>query len=386
MRGMEYLSNDSPKHENSAALGSFGSGSASAETEASETGRNNLSASEAHALEGAPSPRLVIRGESFNPLSPEHTTETCTLYTDGQGHTRATFIPQPNHSAHPFAALTDWLNLTFPFHGTESAVADLLTQIRAELSDKFGSMRERRTGLNGFKRSFEFDADGAMFAYGGQRGKAYLSLSGKACALVANWGRAYEFVKSLNARITRWDGAVDDFAGAYSVDLALEWYLKGQFGTHGNQPRMRQDGNWAVPDGLGRSFYIGRRQNGKMLRIYEKGKQLGDPLSSWVRWELELHSRDRVIPPEVLLMPGQYVAGAYTCLGWIHERASRVRTIQKTDKISYDYLIENAKASYGSLLYVMRQRESSDGAILDKLVREGLPRRLKLPVVEDSDA
>ncbi len=47
------------------------------------------------------------------------------------------------------------------------------------------------------------------------------------------------------------------------------------------------------------------------MRIYEKGKQLGDPESPWVRWELELHNTDREIPFDVLLQPGRYVAGAY---------------------------------------------------------------------------
>lgn len=227
-----------------------------------------------------------------------------------------------------------------------------------------------------------------MFAYGGehQRGKALLSLPGEACAMVANWGRVYDFVRSLNARITRWDGAVDDFAGRYSVDLALQWYQADAFGTYGNKPSMCQHGNWASPDGTGRTIYIGRRKNGKLLRVYEKGKQLGRPDSLWVRWELELRNKDRFIPPEVLLAPGQYVAGAYACLGWISERTSRVRTIQKTDEISYDYMVENARVSYGPLIHVMRQREGSDSAVLDKLDREGVPRRLRLPVVGASDA
>jgi DNA relaxase NicK len=50
---------------------------------------------------------------------------------------------------------------------------------------------------------------------------------------------------------------------------------------------------------------VGKRKNGKLLRVYEKGKQLGDESSPWVRWELELHNRDRVIPWEVLLEPVQ---------------------------------------------------------------------------------
>lgn len=51
---------------------------------------------------------------------------------------------------------------------------------------------------------------------------------------------------------------------------------------------------WAqrAPDGRGRTFYVGRRENGKLLRVYEKGKQLGAENSPWVRIELELHNKD----------------------------------------------------------------------------------------------
>ena len=56
--------------------------------------------------------------------------------------------------------------------------------------------------------------------------------------------------------------------------------------------------------------YLRKTENGKLMRIYEKGKQLGDATSPWVRWELELHNKSRVIPFDVLTAPGQYVAGA----------------------------------------------------------------------------
>ena len=53
------------------------------------------------------------------------------------------------------------------------------------------------------------------------------------------------------------------------------------------------------------------------MRVYEKGKQLGDTSSPWVRWELELHNRDRIIPWDVLLEPGKYLAAAYPCMDWV---------------------------------------------------------------------
>jgi len=153
---------------------------------------------------------------------------------------------------------------------------DLLPRIWIELTPKLGNLTDRNKGLHGFQRSLAFDNGGAMFAYGGQNGKAYLSLPGEACALIRDWGCAYGFCKSLGVTITRWDGAVDDFSGGHSVDEAMALYLSGALGTHGKKPKMRQAGNWMEPDGSGRTLYIGKRENGKMLRVYEKGKQLGE--------------------------------------------------------------------------------------------------------------
>lgn len=182
----------------------------------------------------------------------------------------------------------------------------------------------------------------------------------------------------LNARITRWDGAVDVFDGIPSVDDAVNFYQAELFNAGGNKPSCRQNGNWIEPDGSGRTFYVGRRKNGKMMRIYEKGKQLGDPNSSWVRWELELRNKDRVIPWNVILEPGKYVAAAYPCTAWINDVQERIKTQKKTAKISYEHLIRYARQAYGSLIHVMLEVEGSPEKVIERLKRTGIPARLKM--------
>jgi phage replication initiation protein len=150
------------------------------------------------------------------------------------------------------------------------------------------------------------------------------------------------------------------------VDDAVRFYQTGQFNAGGNKPSCNQTGNWIAPDGTGRTFYVGRRRNGKLLRVYEKGKQLGDPESPWVRWELELDNRDRIVPWEVLLEPGKYVAGAYPCMGWVKEQQSRIRT----------HLCEHARRGYGRLLGIMEKVEGGPDKVLEKLKRPGKPARL----------
>lgn len=243
-------------------------------------------------------------------------------------------------------------------------------------------MNERRSGLLGFKRSYAFERHGAVFAFGGQNGKALLSLPGAACAVVEDWFTLAAFLRDgLNARITRWDGAVDDFQGARTVDQAVDWYHQDGFTAGGNKPEPSVAGNWIATDGRGRTFYVGRRGNGKMMRIYEKGKQLGDPSSPWVRFELELHNKDREIPFDVLLRPGPYVAGSYPCMRWVSEEAFRIRTIRNQQSISYGALARWASVALGQFVNVMEEVEGSPEAVIEKLRRPGVPARLILPDV-----
>lgn len=196
-----------------------------------------------------------------------------------------------------------------------------------------------------------------------------------------NWSNLIAFIKNrLGGRITRWDGAVDDYAGVHSVDWAVEIYKQGKFNAGGNEPTCDQRGNWIKPDGKGRTFYVGKRENGKLLRVYEKGMQLGKLWDLWVRWETELHNTDRVIPFDVLLEPGKYVAGAYPkALGWIQDEMQRIRTIQKTGQISYDSLIAHASNGYGKLINVMMEAEGSSDKVIEMLRRDGIPNRLDTP-------
>lgn len=199
--------------------------------------------------------------------------------------------------------------------------------------------------------------------------------------MIPDWTALTKFLRdTLQGRITRWDGAVDDYEGGHTVDYAVQQYLEGKFTAGGNEPSCNQNGNWIKPDGKGRTFYVGKRENGKMLRVYEKGMQLGSAWHPWVRWEIEMHNVDRVIPWEVLLEPGKYVAGTYpNALGWIQEEMQRISTLQKTATLSYEHLAHYASVAYGKLINVMLQVEGSPEKVLKKLSRDGLPSRLDLP-------
>ena len=215
--------------------------------------------------------------------------------------------------------------------------------------------------------------------YGGNHHKmrARLDLSGTACGLVKEWTAVQDFCSSLALyKLTRVDLAVDCLAGEFGVDDAVEWFHAGEFHAGGRRPRHSTPGDWLDPH-YGRTLEIGRRENGKMLRAYEKGRQLGDSESPWTRFEVELRNIDRDIPLDVLTERDKYFTGAYKCLARILEAAAeRIRTHQKEGEISLEKLTVYARSAYGQLLHVLRLKLSA-AEVLDELSRPGVPKRLE---------
>ncbi len=332
---------------------------------------------------GLDTPRLVIRGESLedNNLNDGESFQ----FVSKRGKLSIEITPLPKVDGEPYSAITDFLNCTFPF--PSKSLEFFFSSLFDCLGNEFAPAKERNRGLHGWHDSFSLGDSGALFGLGGQNGTAFLSLCSESCHMVPNWEQLTHFLKDrLGARITRWDGAVDDYEGIHSVNSAVDLYLDDKFNAGGNQPTCNQMGNWIKPDGSGQTFYVGKRENGKMIRIYEKGMQLGQKWHPWVRWEVEMHNTDRVIPWEVLLEPGKYVAGAYPkALGWVQDEMQRIKTIRETTKISYERLTHFAGVGYGKLINVMLEVEGTAEKVIQKLQREGIPSRLNLPVVPNGE-
>lgn len=150
---------------------------------------------------------------------------------------------------------------------------------------------------------------------GGQRNTILVDLSGVGCqAALKGWEeRLYEFaVLTERFSISRVDVATDFFNGEYSPLQALSDYKKGEFDVKGMRPKYKLEGtDWFNDDNSGKTLYIGRRGSSKFCRVYEKGKQLGDDTSQWTRFEIEFRKNDCLIPLDILLKSGQFLAGAY---------------------------------------------------------------------------
>jgi phage replication initiation protein len=218
-------------------------------------------------------------------------------------------------------------------------------------------------------------------------------LHGSGClAAMDGWeARLHTFLsdRAKRAAITRIDLAHDCFDGeVVNVDVADHWYDEGGFNCSFRSPSHEYRGNWKQPDGLGRSMYVGKRKNGKLCRIYEKGREQGDSSSEWARVEVEFRNTDRVIPFDVLLDPSVYFVGAYPCLQLLaHDRSGeRLQCKKKSAEINIDACIGHIKRTYGKHLKVLRG-VLGDEDLLAKVQSDSdeWPERLKVPDYKWSD-
>lgn len=242
---------------------------------------------------------------------------------------------------------------------------------------------EDRRGCFGFKFSKRFGKGAGLVAWGGrsQRDRVYFSIQGKGCGLVTDWPALAAWLDAHRAVIKRVDVAYDDFAGeTVSIAWALGQYESGGFNAGGRAPQHHVFGDWLAGEASskGRTLGIGSRESGKYCRIYEKGKQLGEPGSAWTRIEVEWRGQDRLIPADVVTRPGSYLAGAYPCLAGLHVEQSRIKTIANAASIDFDAAVEHGRQHAGRLVNLMLHVFAGDvSAVVERLRRDGVPARLE---------
>lgn len=285
-------------------------------------------------------------------------------------------------------AQVDWLNATFqaPPGSMESFVAVLSRLFRRPVSGLGAGGRlgfAERVDLLARVGSRSVCVGCVAFGGEAQRGRWMLQLTGVGCQLVADWLEWRDLLEQLDARITRLDLAVDLLSGEYTVDDAVDWHSVGGFAGKGRPPSTTLAGDWL--DGIkGRTFYVGNAGNGKVLRVYEKGKQLGDSSSEWVRFEVQFGNRDRVIPFEALTNRDGFFAGAYPALVQVLEAACEViRTEQTGGEVTLSHLLSHLRRCYGKLIDVVcRDVGASPSTLVEEVRVIGLPRRVNPSSVE----
>lgn len=313
--------------------------------------------SEHHSFATGASPRLVIRGET---------------------------LPRINalSESSPQVAHIDWLafTLTPPLDATHDPIPWLLPLLFEVFGLPDFTAISTGRGWNGYTQRVNLGehADYGLIAYGGdkQRGTVHVELNASACAHVLCWLTVQQWGESIGAKITRVDLAHDDMKSeTVSIAIARAWYDAGEFTTNGRPPEAHLVDD--MGSGKGKTLYIGARANGKLLRVYEKGRQLGDPSSLWVRAELELRNKNRFIPWDVLTSPATYLAGAYPCLAYLATEQNKIRTISKAVQITVESMQRYLRTAGGKSFNVLRQVYGGDDtALLNAVTRDGIPRRL----------
>lgn len=286
-------------------------------------------------------------------------------------------------------AKIDWCTCTFAFQEGKTTLGELLE----DLSDATGLqlIAEGRRGRPGYANGIQVKAlidyepvNFAVFAWGGesQRGRAMLDFSGECCGCIDDWRLFRRFLEGLpESRLTRVDIAVDLMNGEFTVDDAVTWHAEGLFNVGGRNPKTRTDGDW-LERIEGRTLYIGKTCNGKGLRAYEKGKQLGDLLSKWVRFEVQFGNRDRILPFDMLTSPDAFFASAYPALEQIlGAGGERVETIQEQTRITVGRLLSALRRTYGKSIHLLKSGGIDDAELIEEIRIHALPSRIQASAV-----
>lgn len=302
-------------------------------------------------------PRIVIRGES-------------SIYTPTICHkslaNHKSFIDYLSFSYRPNYYITDFDVIP---------MRDVLVRI-FNIPEQDWSISQ--AGWNGYKCKASLGVYG-LVAWGGasQNGTIHVQLPGQGCAMVDDWIAAYEWGISNEIKLTRIDVAHDDFGGeTVNIRKGREWVDKGLFSLNGRPPNVRYIDDY--DSGKGKTLYIGERKNGKLIRIYEKGKEQGQPDSSWCRAEVEYRSKSRRIDWDVVLNPDLYLAGSCEAFSYLSSEQSRLETIKNSKRITLSKAIKYCRIGYGQLINLLyEQNDQNAEAVISMLIRNGYPAKLK---------
>ncbi|RJX72802.1 replication protein [Vibrio sinensis] len=263
---------------------------------------------------------------------------------------------------------------------------------------------ERRGGYSGYRSSAKLLCNGSqagLVAWGAENFGYYVSFSGFGCAAIKMDVLHKALTQMPSAKLTRVDVAYDDLEGAITVPYLREQYENGEFITRGAPPSYgyfetgslvtRDDSKkyGVVPSG-GRTFYVGQRNNGKLFRGYEKGKQMkSEQYPDWVRLEVQLGNKSRVIPLDILLDSDPYFSGSYPALSAVLEdvEPKAIPISRVIANCNYERFVEHAKKQYGKLINFLNIVHEDTNKVVSILTKgftvKDIPDRLNIPVCQE---
>jgi phage replication initiation protein len=279
----------------------------------------------------------------------------------------------------------DWLG-----GRTQSGPADCVAALRGAFGDLGASLRAvpKKRGKQGFDRSdglFLDDMSVGTMSFGGEamRGWVWLELTGTGCGWISDWNQCEDDLSQLsNFQYKRVDIALDTYKREVTHDTVVSAHSSGMFTTGGKPPSMSQ----IVPADPyeGRTVYVGKRDQPKFMRAYEKGYEQarkypnlqvthwdGVPIADWYRLELELKAKNQPLPDDLIENRDQYFAGAYPYLQSVLDVEPQVLRMsrEKGPQRSLASMLEIIRQQYGNSLFTALTAYQGDiGAVWDKII------------------
>jgi hypothetical protein len=221
---------------------------------------------------------------------------------------------------------------------------------------------------------------GSLLLHSAQGNNFIVVVPGGDCLQVEDWKRfVLVFSELQEIQISRLDLALDVENGLTLNDVS-DAHESGYFAVRGKNPLILHVGNFVKDDGNARTITIGKRANGKMLRVYEIGRKLSKNPKA-VRLEVEFHGdKRRKIQFEALTDPLPFFCGAYPYLEQFGDGRFKVTDLRRKERNS-DVLkaIANLKHSHGPLLNLMlKGLKGNAQAVLDLAIRSGYPKGMSL--------
>lgn len=291
----------------------------------------------------------------------------------------------------------DWLSITLPARVFDDGVTKYINDQDKEnalvrnagkvLIDLigFGVSHANATGRNFYQSSYTLEHNAGLICIGGQNDTIMVVINGTGCSYGKDGWKvhlhAWLSLYAPMAKITRVDIAYD----LIDTEFDIYWFDKqddlGRFTRYSRKPKVEKRGNWKRPNGKGLTLYIGSRDSAKFCRIYEKGKQLGDPNSNWIRVEVEVKASTVFIPFDVLLEPEKFFIACYPCFADFVDLVTprKFEVVQKDALITFKNAIEITKNQFGRYLYAFREIYQDDKMLLDILTdidNKSYPERL----------
>lgn len=274
---------------------------------------------------------------------------------------------------------------------SQGEIPEVVEALRGVFDAKLPSLvsRPRKGGWNGFKSSadlFVGDMQVGFMAFGGesQRGNVMVNITGMGCQwAVPDWEVVQDAVNGLPSyELRRLDIALDTYKREVTHDKVVQAYRDGLFTLNGRPPSMTRIEPEDPLDGA--TVYIGKRQNAKFLRCYEKGLELvrayprgmiqkleGVPVEDIYRVELEVKAKDGPLPFDLIDRRDQYFAGAYPYLQTIVDVKPEifVQSREKGPQNDLAGMLAQIRHQYGSTIFTAVMAHNGDiGAVMEKIM------------------